>query len=180
MVFMKAKPLFLKSKLQGTADITIRNNSEFENYIQTSGLTKAQCAAISANLYNPQYTTNSIYSNVSRLTMRYLHDHSVKTLSWSSKVDEKFHPIFAKLVKFFFQIQYVGQPQYAFPLIPYEDMRTILLGFSDGSMKFSAGVIYILSYSRTSDLYKVHLASTVSKLETSSSIPSSLDTVPKR
>ena len=49
-VYMKAKPLLLRSKVRTSTDALLRNPGEFESFIESTGLTRSKVAAITASL----------------------------------------------------------------------------------------------------------------------------------
>ena len=63
-IFLKPKPLFLRTKQRGPVDITILNIGELKTYIAQKGFTRANLATLVASLYCPMATLNAIYSNV--------------------------------------------------------------------------------------------------------------------
>ena len=55
-------------------------------------------------------------------------------------------------------------------------MKTVIFGFSDGSLQFSTSYIYLLSYDCTGDKYSINLVSTLCKLADKTKTAKILDT----
>ena len=63
------------------------------------------------------------------------------------KVDPIHHTVLIKLVGLYFAIQYLELPRYSLVRdVPAENIRNVIIGFSDGSAQFSTSHIYLLSY----------------------------------
>ena len=84
---MKTKPLLLRYKINSNTNILIRNPLEFETFINSASLSKAQVATITASLYNPNYTQNAIFANMAKFAMHSVHKISSNSLHWSAKTD---------------------------------------------------------------------------------------------
>ena len=83
----------------------------------------------------------------------------------SHKIDPIHHKELIKLFGLYFAIQYLELPRYLLVKdIPAENIRNVIIGFSDGSAQFSTSCIYLLSYDCTQEKYNISLVSTLCKL----------------
>ena len=80
--------MLLKSKLKGRADIAIRNMNEMKSFLATGSFQKSHLAALVHGLYCPQATLNAIYSNVSRLVMKYITINMENFDPWTAKIQK--------------------------------------------------------------------------------------------
>ena len=179
-LFLRPKPLFLRKRLRGRVDITIRNTQEFASFLTLHGLSRAQMSALTASLYCPQLTLNGIYSNVARLVQRHILVHSEGHLTWASKISENFFPILEKLCSFYFKCQFISQPRYSLLPLPLEKLDIFLVAFSDGSELFSTAAIYLVSAEKMGPNSKTHLLATCSKIQEARAVGDSIDTIPKK
>ena len=128
-----------------TNEITIPDTC-CENF-PSEGLSKAQSAAITASLYNPNYTQNAIFANVAKLVIRSFYEMSSNPLHWCAKIDTSLHKIYLKLIWFFFNVQIWGQPRYCLIEILFRKINIDILGFADGDLNFSLGAVYLVLHS---------------------------------
>ena len=96
-VYMKAKPLLLRSKVRTSANVLLQNPEEFESFVKTKGLTKSQATAITASLYNSNFIHNAIFVNIAKLAMRQVLESMEEILPWTSKINPGLHPIYVNL-----------------------------------------------------------------------------------
>ena len=69
------------------------------------------------------------------------------------KIKKEHFPLLEKLSQLFFKTQTLQVQRYILlPNTKVKDMKNYLLGFSDGSLNFSASCIYLVSYDTNSSL----------------------------
>ena len=78
------------------------------------GLTKSQAAAITASLYNPNFTHNAVFVNIAKLAMRQVFESVEDILPWTSKINPALHPVYVKVMKLF-----LGEPCYCLIHVPF-------------------------------------------------------------
>ena len=101
-IMLRPRPLFLKSKLKGQADIAIRNMDELTSFLATGRFQKSHLAALVHRLYCPQVNLNAIFSNVSRLIMKHISINTENFDSWTARVLKEHFPIVKKLTELYF------------------------------------------------------------------------------
>ena len=118
--------------------------------------------------------------NVAKLAMRQVLESTEEIIPWTSKINPALYPVYVKLIKLFFCLQFLGQPYYYLIHVPFNETRLNILGFAYGSVNFSCGAVYLVSYSdKDPSLYKYQLVSTCSELESVNVPVNDLDTVPR-
>ena len=65
-IYLRAKPLLLKSRKQGKQDIIIRNIAEMKTFLTTCKFTRAHMASLMAGLYCPPAHLNAIFTAVAK------------------------------------------------------------------------------------------------------------------
>ena len=122
-------------------------------------------ASIITQSFDPLFNLTSVFLCVARLVQREILSKVDGTMGMNQIIDNEHHKVLYKLVKLYFAIQYLELPRYLLVRnVPVENVRNVIIGFSDGSAQFSTSCIYLLSYDCKGDRYSINLVSTLCKL----------------
>ena len=122
-------------------------------------------SSLLSQVFDPAFIFNAIYHNVAKLINRRILTSNPKPLTMTQKVPEFHFPILKKLSQLFFETQKLSTPRYALLTnTPVANMKSYIIGFADGSVKFSMVSIYLVSCDTKSSRSRTSLINTMSKL----------------
>ena len=163
-MLLRAKPLLLKSRKQGQQDIIIRNIAEMKTFLTTCKFTRAHMASLMAGLYCPPTHLNAIFTAVAKKINRAILDGNNPKPTWTTAINKKFHPLILKLATLYFMNQKLTIPRCCTAFTPLDQTSYWLVGFTDGSLEYSAACIYLISASKANSDCKVQLITTATKI----------------
>ena len=177
---LRGKPISFKCRTKGKVQITIRNTSEFQNFLAQGTFTRGHMASLMAHAFDPNGVYNCIYQNVARLLNRSILN-STGAMSMSTAVNKKWYPQLMKLVDLYFKIQCLESNRYL--LIEdtkLQQMENLLIAFSDGSLHFSTSCVYIISINKITNECKTTLINTHCKISDQTKAGQLLSSIPRK
>ena len=161
---LKGKPLSFKSRSRGSVDIVIRNVDEFIAFCSQGVFQRQHLSSLIAQVFDPLFNITCIYLSVARLINREILSAKEGVMPMTEKVNPMHYFLLYKLVTLYFRIQFLKLPRYLLVKdVPSENIKNVILAFSDGSAQFSTSCVYLLSYDCKGEKYSVTLVSTLSK-----------------
>ena len=109
---------------------------------------KSSHGKLMAGLFCPPAHPNVIFTAVTKRVNTVKLASNCPKPTWTTAINQKFHPLILKLATFYFMNQKLTMPRCCTAFTPLDQTSYWLVGFTDGSLDYSAACIYLKSASK--------------------------------